>query len=67
MILIFTFALVMFTAWFNNEAYHTPGISVNLLSNTLLQAYTGESDATISTINYPLPPNSAQQNQQNNQ
>ncbi|XP_066910613.1 phospholipid-transporting ATPase ABCA3-like [Clytia hemisphaerica] len=59
--------MVTFKAWFNNEAYHTPGIAVNLLSNTLLQAYTGQNDTTISTINFPLPPNSDQKNQQNNQ
>ena len=63
----FLLILAQLTAWFNNEAYHTPGISVNLLSNTLLQAYTSNKTNKISTINFPLPPNSAQKNQKNNQ
>ena len=42
------------TGWFNNEAYHTPAASVNVLSNTLLQHFT-DTDKEIRTVNHPLP------------
>ncbi len=43
-----------------NQAYHTPGISLNLLDNALLRFLTGRVDYAIETVNHPLPKSSAQ-------
>jgi ATP-binding cassette subfamily A (ABC1) protein 3 len=41
-------------SYFNNEAIHSPAISLSIFSNTLLQ-YFGNSSFDIYTLNHPLP------------
>ena len=43
------------TAFFNNQAFHTPGITLNALDNAILKYVSNNSDAVISTTNHPLP------------
>jgi ATP-binding cassette subfamily A (ABC1) protein 3 len=43
-----------FWSYFNNEAYHSPAISLNIFSNTLMQ-YFANTSFDIHTINHPLP------------
>ncbi|XP_050431314.1 phospholipid-transporting ATPase ABCA3-like isoform X2 [Adelges cooleyi] len=42
------------TVMFNNIAYHTPGIAVNLYTNALLQKVTGNNEMSISVTNDPI-------------
>src|SRR6218665_526244 len=42
-------------AFFNNEAYHTPAISLNAFDNALLRYTMAGSRWKIETINHPLP------------
>ena len=42
-------------AHFNNQAYHTPAMSLNALSNALIKHVSGSENASISTVNHPLP------------
>ncbi len=42
------------TGLFNDQAYHTPGITLNALDNALLQRYVNDS-YTLNTVNDPLP------------
>lgn len=46
---------VSITAWFNNEAYHTPAVAVNTITNAILHAYTNNSALKIVAVNDPLP------------
>lgn len=41
-------------AWFNNEAYHTAPLSLNLVHNAVVRAILGE-DHSIRVFNKPLP------------
>lgn len=41
-------------AMFNGIAYHSPPISVNLISNVKLQNNSNTADSTISTVNQPI-------------
>lgn len=41
-------------AWFNNEAYHTAPLSLNLVHNAVVRAILGDSHS-IRVINKPLP------------
>lgn len=41
-------------AWFNNEAYHTAPLSLNLVHNAVVRAILGD-DHSIRVINKPLP------------
>ncbi|XP_039428969.1 phospholipid-transporting ATPase ABCA1-like [Culex pipiens pallens] len=43
------------TAWFNNEALHSPAISLNALHNALLRTFTNSSKYRIDVTNHPLP------------
>ena len=43
------------TAWFNNEGYHTPLLSLNLAHTAILGALTGNKDYRFTVGNYPLP------------
>eukprot|EP00058_Branchiostoma_floridae_P014356 XP_002599844.1 hypothetical protein BRAFLDRAFT_95534 [Branchiostoma floridae] len=45
-------------AWYSDQGYHFPAVSLNALSNILLQFYTS-TDHSIKATNYPLP-NSAE-------
>ena len=42
-------------AMFNNQAYHTPAISLKYLDETLIRIATNRSDFSISICNHPLP------------
>lgn len=43
------------TAYFNNQAFHTPAISVAILANALLQYMTNSSSSYLQVTNHPLP------------
>ncbi|XP_058060642.1 phospholipid-transporting ATPase ABCA1-like [Anopheles bellator] len=43
------------TAWFNNEALHSPAVSLLMMHNALLRTYTNSSDSSIALANFPLP------------
>ncbi|CAH1776854.1 unnamed protein product [Owenia fusiformis] len=40
---------------FNNQAYHTPAITLTVLDNALLNYYTNSTNMDIQTTNHPLP------------
>lgn len=42
------------TAWYNNEPYHSPPLSINLVHNAVLKSHLG-SEYSIQVINEPLP------------
>lgn len=42
------------TAWFNNQAFHTVPLSLNLIHNAILKAFISK-DYNIDITNYPLP------------
>lgn len=43
-------------AWFNNRAYHTAPLSINMIHNAVLRAHCNSgSDCGIDVINRPLP------------
>ncbi|XP_050530373.1 phospholipid-transporting ATPase ABCA3-like isoform X2 [Daktulosphaira vitifoliae] len=42
------------TVIYNNIAYHTPGIAVNMFTNALLQKLSGNNESSISVINEPI-------------
>lgn len=46
---------VLATAWFNNQPYHVPPLTLNLIHNALLVHRTGDSEYRLSVINHPLP------------
>lgn len=43
------------TAYFNNQAYHTPAISVAMVANALLKFLTNDSSQNLQVTNHPLP------------
>ncbi|XP_058130691.1 phospholipid-transporting ATPase ABCA1-like [Anopheles ziemanni] len=43
------------TAWFNNEALHSPPVALLMMHNALLATFTGSSNFSIGLTNYPLP------------
>lgn len=43
------------TAHFNNQPYHVPPLSLNLVTNSLLKSLLNSSKHHITTINHPLP------------
>lgn len=43
------------TAWFNNDPYHSPGISLGFLLDTIYKMQTHCHTCSIRFINYPLP------------
>lgn len=43
-----------FTFWFNNEAYHSPSLSLSVLDNIIFMSLSGP-DATITVSNKPQP------------
>jgi ATP-binding cassette subfamily A (ABC1) protein 3 len=43
------------TAFFNNQAFHTPGITLNAIDTAVLKRATSDPRATIATTNHPLP------------
>uniref|UniRef100_A0A182MY51 ABC transporter domain-containing protein n=1 Tax=Anopheles dirus TaxID=7168 RepID=A0A182MY51_9DIPT len=43
------------TAWFNNEALHSPPMALMMMHNALLRTFTGSSGRNISITNSPLP------------
>ncbi|XP_053684912.1 phospholipid-transporting ATPase ABCA3-like [Sabethes cyaneus] len=43
------------TAWFNNEALHSPAISLSVLHNALLRTFTQSNTFRIDVTNHPLP------------
>ncbi|XP_023310224.1 ATP-binding cassette sub-family A member 3-like [Anoplophora glabripennis] len=43
------------TAWFNNDAYHTPGISLALVLNTIFKLALKCDDCSIEFVNHPMP------------
>ena len=51
----FNVYLATATAWFNNEAYHSPAVAINTLSNVLLAYYTNNKNLKITAVNNPLP------------
>jgi ATP-binding cassette subfamily A (ABC1) protein 3 len=46
---------VLATAWFNNQPYHVPPLTLNLIHNALLIHRTGDSEYRLTIINHPLP------------
>lgn len=46
---------VLATAWFNNQPYHVPPLTLNLIHNALLIHRTGDSEYRLTVINHPLP------------
>ncbi|CAH0545633.1 unnamed protein product [Brassicogethes aeneus] len=46
------------TAYFNNDAYHSPGIAYSLILNAV---YSAKTNKTLSFNNFPLPPTSETQ------
>ena len=42
------------TAYFNNQAYHSPGVTLGIISSAILR-YVGGGNHTITTTNHPLP------------
>ena len=44
----------VFLGYFNNEAYHSPAVTTNVIDNVLTQYVLGDSH-NISVINHPLP------------
>ena len=45
----------VFTGWFNNEVYHSPGVTLSLVDNMMLDYFVPESDHNIHVTNHPLP------------
>ncbi|XP_055529126.1 phospholipid-transporting ATPase ABCA1-like [Wyeomyia smithii] len=43
------------TAWFNNEALHSPAISLSVMHNALLRTFTQANIFRIDVTNHPLP------------
>lgn len=54
------------TSWFNNDPYHSPGISLGLALNAMYRKLGGcpDDDCSIKFINYPMPYSAATQVQQ---
>ncbi|CRK89801.1 CLUMA_CG003438, isoform A [Clunio marinus] len=50
-----TFTTDQITAWFNNQAYHTTALTINLINNALLRSTDGNDRRSINVINKPLP------------
>ncbi|XP_048758710.2 phospholipid-transporting ATPase ABCA3-like isoform X2 [Ostrea edulis] len=46
---------VIATAYFNNQGYHAPAISLATLANAVFQYVTNSSQFTLTTVNHPLP------------
>ncbi|KAI9562460.1 hypothetical protein GHT06_009893 [Daphnia sinensis] len=46
---------VLATAWFNNQPYHVPPLTLNLIHNALLIHRTGDSEYRLTVTNHPLP------------
>ena len=46
---------VLATAWFNNQPYHVPPLTLNLIHNALLVHRTGDSEYRLTVTNHPLP------------
>ncbi|CAH1108169.1 unnamed protein product [Psylliodes chrysocephalus] len=51
---ILPYPLPNLTAWFNNDPYHTPGISLALVLNSIYRKIGGCDDCTIEFTNRPL-------------
>lgn len=43
------------TAWFNNQAYHTAPLTINLINNAILKSFPEAAMKAINVINKPLP------------
>lgn len=43
------------TGWFNNQPYHAAPLSLNLISNAILQHVSRNNNRKITIINHPLP------------
>lgn len=46
---------VLATAWFSNQPYHVPPLTLNLIHNALLIHRTGDSEYRLTVTNHPLP------------
>lgn len=46
---------VLATGWFNNQPYHVPPLTLNLIHNAMLVHRTGDPDYRITVTNHPLP------------
>lgn len=46
---------VLVTGWFNNQAYHGPPLSLNLIHNAMLVHRTGDSEYRLTVVNHPFP------------
>lgn len=46
---------VLATGWFNNQPYHVPPLTLNLIHNALLIHRTGDSEYRLTVTNHPLP------------
>ena len=47
--------LVKATAYFNDQAFHTPAIAVHALANSVLKYITNSTKYSLNVINHPLP------------
>ena len=56
---------IWFTGWFNNEAYHTPGITLSLVGNALLDYFVKNKNHDVEVSNHPLPLFQSAETQQN--
>lgn len=46
---------VLATGWFNNQPYHVPPLTLNLIHNALLIHRTGDPEFKLTVINHPFP------------
>lgn len=46
---------VTITAYFNDQAYHTPAITIGVLANSLMQYFFNDTKMSIEATNHPLP------------
>ncbi|XP_055596640.1 phospholipid-transporting ATPase ABCA1-like [Uranotaenia lowii] len=44
-----------YTAWFNNEALHSPSISLGVMHNAILRTFAQSEEYQIAVTNHPLP------------
>nr|QST14977.1 ABCA3 protein [Diaphanosoma celebensis] len=46
---------VLITGWFNNQPYHVPPLTLNLIHNAMLVLRTGDSEYRLTVVNHPFP------------
>ena len=46
---------VLITGWFNNQPYHVPPLTLNLIHNAMLVLRTGDSEYRLTVVSHPFP------------